>query len=122
MKDKKVGDTVFLYASDRRDSYYDGIYFIIKIGNKYLTINKDVDGKLKNTLVYKQAHTKGEYHLTKASYGSGCYVFSSEDSCNNHLKAKRLSQEISEQLRFGNSNYSLTQLEQVAKILGIETK
>ena len=122
MKDKKVGDTVFMRKSERRNSSQDGDYYVTKVGNKYLTINKSKDGKLQDILVHKQPHPQGNYHLTKTSYGSGDYVFVSEDSCNDFLKAGRLSLEISEQFRFGNSNYSLTQLEQVAKILGIETE
>lgn len=122
MKDKKVGDTVFLYASDRRDSYSDGIYFITKIGKKYLTINKDKDEGYPSVLVNKNEYTSGYYHLTKSTYGSGSYVFSAEKDCKDYLKARSLSSRISDKFRFGSSYYSLTQLEEVAKILGIKTE
>lgn len=121
MKDKKVGDTVFLVKSDRRNSRQDGEYYITKIGTKFITICKNKDGNSSPYKVDKNPFNSF-YHLTVQNWGGSDSVFPDEQTYNDYRKADKISRAVSDLFKWGNITYSLTQLEEVAKILGIETE
>lgn len=118
LENKKVGDTVYLHYSNRRDSHLGGEFFITKIGRKYISLAREKDSEYVDFQVNKSPHNHF-YHLTVQTYGGSSSVFPDKQAYQDYLVVSKIERKLGDMFKYGNNSYTLEQMLKVTEILNI---